>query len=121
MASMQSSPTINNFVVWTNCLMAMPDANLGGKISAYLLPLHLIHWTVFGNRKSQLEEEWLPLYPTYSFHILLAGQRSHYTLTSIMFWSSTFTIPQGRKFLLYYTCQENNAEGGTNGFLSAGI
>jgi hypothetical protein len=43
-ASVQSIPTINNFVVAMNRLiMAMPDANLAGKIAAYLLRIHPIH------------------------------------------------------------------------------
>lgn len=60
--SMQSSPTIDIFAVATNRMMALHDQKLGAAISAYLLQIHPIHWTVFGNRRSQLEENWMPLF-----------------------------------------------------------
>jgi hypothetical protein len=119
---MQSSPTINNFLVSTNCLVAMPDANLGGKISAYLLQIHLVHLTVLSNCRSQVEEEWTPLYRNLHLSSLVAGAAIplNTDINYVLEEHINCTIPEVENSL-HYTCQNNNTEGAANRFLSASI
>jgi hypothetical protein len=124
MAAKQSSPTIDSFfVVATKRLMALPDQKLGANISAYLLQIHPIHWTVFGNRRSKLEETWMPVFQQLVFSSLVASEKLN-TDEDLQFRVKHHldsTIPRGHKFPLYYTCHNDNAEGAANGFLSMGI
>jgi hypothetical protein len=123
MVSMQSSATIDVFVTETHRLMAMLDCTLGGRIAACLLRIHPIHWTVFGNRDSQLEEVWVPKFKQLLVSSLFAS--GEVTIEdNIDFMIATHldsTVPKGRKFPLCCTCRNNNAEGAACGLLSAGI
>ena len=56
--------------------MALPNPKLGAKILAHLLQIHPTQWTVFGNRRSQLEESWMLLSQQLVISSLVHGQGS---------------------------------------------
>jgi hypothetical protein len=103
--------------------MALPDRKLGANISAYLLQIHPIHWTVFGDRRSQLEETWMPVFLQLVFLSLVASEKLNFDedLQFCVQHHLDSTILRGHAFPLYYTCRNNNAEGVANGFLSMGF
>ena len=60
---LQESATIEEYATNMHGLFNMQFSlvNVGGKIALCLLRIHPIHWTVFGNRPSLEEREWMPL------------------------------------------------------------
>ena len=63
--NLHQSTTIHEFHKATTDLFGFHSPSnslLGFEIANYLLRIHPIHWTVFGNRESIPEESWIDIY-----------------------------------------------------------
>jgi hypothetical protein len=109
----ENSNTFHGVMQQMSKLTIQSDSNLGCWIVLYLLSIHPIHWTVFGNRKSQHEIQWKKKYCQMILGSLITleevdGDEDPMILYQRIIWEVDSTIPCSKKLPLLFTCHNNS-------------
>jgi hypothetical protein len=126
----QTSQTIAHFHFAIEKVFEYPQSTTkplcGYKMALYLLLIHPIHWTVFGNHVSLPKSTWSVAYKQLILRCLLqlgmVSEDDDEELVHLIVESQiNCTVPRGQSFPLYFTCRNNNAEGMASAFRMLGI
>ena len=98
------------------------DPAIGAKVVDYLLRIHPVHWTVFGNRPtSGGEEAWLRPYLFLILDVRVKLGDAQDTAKARLNEFVDRSLPRGKMFPLYYVSRNNQAESSANVLNKSGI